>query len=748
MLQYDKPLQLPKNEGKIAQILLFLEDKTCEETFKISLSLLKGKDLYPKIQLNHDGDTVETLDLKKKNKPFSFTIDFKIVFADKFKLLELLAKAASQQSPYSAVFFEFSKKKSVESIDLLQELHSLYPQMELVICADMIQAAHYPSFHELIGLSNISFLRLTPTSMEVAQQVYNVIDRWQKHSLNWEQTERYALALRGTSDGIWDWNLQTNELYLSPRWKEMLGYTSQDRFHSMNEWFDKIHPDDLERFRFKLFEHIQGETSYFSEECRILHKDQTYRWMWIRGHSLRATSPAQAHRIIGTQTDITRYKTSAIEPKHNPLRDELTGLPNRELFIDRVEQALLRAQTLPSYRFSVLVLDINRFKRINDSLGYSKAEQLLVEVSKRLNRLIIPPNTIARLVRDEFAILLDENEEFERSIAIAEKLQQAFSLPFLVEGKEIFINVSIGIASNKRKYDKAEDLLRDANSAINSPKNQGKAKVEMFETSMHIQAVTLLQLETDLRHALLKNEFRLFYQPIVSLTDGSLIGFEALLRWFKSGATMIPPDNFIPIAEEIGFIEEIGDWVLEKTCQQIAHWQQQFAHSISLAVNINLSSQQFSQPNIFFKIQELLKKYYLTGQDIKLELTESVLIDNTESAQELFQKFHDIGIKMCMDDFGTGYSSLSYLHNFSFDILKIDKSFVSKIPDDPKHTAIVQSIISLAKHLNIKVVAEGVESQLQLATLRQLGCDCGQGFLFYKPLNAEEATHLIARRTQ
>lgn len=558
-----------------------------------------------------------------------------------------------------------------------------------------------------------------------------------------ESEERYALAVRGASDGIWDWNLKTGEVYFSPRWKIMLGFQEDEIGSSLEDWLSRIHPSEVQRVRRELKLHLEGHTSHFESEYQILHRNDCYRWMLSRGLAVR-DAEGNATRMAGSQTDITSRKQAEEQLLHDAFHDSLTGLPNRAMLMDRLRHALEITQRDSQFLFSVLFLDVDRFKVLNDSLGHMVGDCLLVAIAQRLSNCLRPGDTFARLGGDEFVILLEGISGISGATAVANRIQAELAQPFSVAGHEIFTSTSIGIALSNTSYEWAEDLLRDADTAMYRAKAQGRARYEIFNSAMHQRAMALLQLETDLRRAVDRDELRLRYQPVVALRDPQkLVGFEALVRWHHPERGVVSPTEFIPIAEDTGLIYSIGHWVLQEACRQMQQWQEEFAFHPPLVVNVNVSGKQFT-PKLVEQIQAVLQETRLKPEQLKLEITESMLMENAELAIAILSDLHNLGIQLCIDDFGTGYSSLSYLHRFPIDTLKIDRSFINKLDSDAEQLAIVRTIMTLAWNLGIEVVAEGVETNKQLAQLRSLQCEYAQGYYFSTPVDSETAARLIA----
>ena len=430
------------------------------------------------------------------------------------------------------------------------------------------------------------------------------------------------------------------------------------------------------------------------------------------------------------------------------LCDSLTQLANRAAFIDRLGEALTQLQTQPDSRFSVLFLDCDRFKIVNESLGHFVGDQLLVAIAQRLKQHLRQSDTLARLGGDEFAILLTHAIDQDSTIQFAEEILAAFIEPFTLQDHQVFINVSIGIAFGKTDYNKPEHLLRDADTAMYHAKAAGKAQYRIFEATMYRAALQLLQIETDLRRAIRQQEFSLNYQPIVALDSGKIAGLEALIRWNHPDRGFIPPSSFIPVAEETGLIADIGTWVLREACHQIRNWQKQGVIDPDFSVSVNLSARQFAQNNLMEQITHILAEADLSPSCLKLEVTESAIMDNPKSAADILAKLRQQQIQLSMDDFGTGYSSLSYLQSFPMDYLKIDRSFVMSLDGTEAQLGLIPIIVKIAQTMNMQVVAEGIETLEQLAQLRSLNCDFGQGYFFSKPLTAEKVVELIGSRCQ
>jgi diguanylate cyclase (GGDEF)-like protein/PAS domain S-box-containing protein len=558
-----------------------------------------------------------------------------------------------------------------------------------------------------------------------------------------ESQERYALAVNGAKDGLWDWDLKANRLYFSPRWKSMLGYANGAIGEQPAEWFERIHPDDQPAVQAALSAHLAGRAPDFESEYRIRHAGGGYRWVLTRGLAVR-DEEGEAYRMAGSQSDITARKMAEERLLHDAFHDHLTGLPNRALFMDRLGMAIAHAKRRLSYTYAVLFIDLDRFKNVNDSLGHSVGDELLIAVARRLESCLRPGDTVARLGGDEFTILLDEVTDVDHAVQVAQRLHREMVRPFKVQGHEVFVTMSLGITLGAGgHYDRPEEVLRDADTAMYGAKTSGKARDAVFDYQMHDRAVALLELETDLRRAIERAEFEIYYQPIVSLASGKIDAFEALLRWRHPRRGLLSPDSFVPVAEDTGLIVPIGWWVLHEACSQLAYWQSLPWAGRPLAVTVNLSGKQFMQADLVERVEEILHTTGIQPGSLRLEMTESTIMEQAEEAVEKLMALRRLGVKLYIDDFGTGYSSLSYLHRLPVDALKIDRSFISEMDSGSERAEIVGTIVTLARTLRMDVAAEGIETAEQVSRLRALACHYGQGYFFSEPLGSTAAGGLI-----
>ena len=573
--------------------------------------------------------------------------------------------------------------------------------------------------------------------------VRDVTAQWRvEHALR-ESEERFMLAACGANDGLWDWDLRTNRVYYSPRWKAMLGFADEEIVESPNEWFVRIHPGDVQKVYDLLTRHLEGETPHFEVECRVLHKNGTYRWMQTRGLLLR-DAVGRPNRMAGSQSEVTDRRNAERELVRMAYFDALTDLPNRSFFLQQLERTIERTKREPDYSFAVLFLDLDRFKVVNDSLGHIIGDQLLVGIAERVKECIRPMDIFARLYGDEFAVLVNGIGDGDAAVRIAERIQHRLAEPFALDRHEVFTSASIGVALSSTGYASAEQLMREADLAMYQAKTEGRARFVVFDARLHSKALRMVTLENDLRVAIDRDELEIYFQPIVTLDTGRLVSLEALARWRHAEQGLVSPAEFIPIAEETGLIVQIDRWIFRHACLNLAAWQRRHPAAASLSVNVNFSSKQFSRNDLIEFVDEVIAETGVAASCIAIEITESVLMLNTEATTKMLLNLRSRGIRLYIDDFGTGYSSLSYLTSLPIHGLKIDRSFVGGMDEGESPNAeIVRAIATLAHSLSLSVVAEGVETPSQADSLRALACDLGQGFYFARPMPETDAARLV-----
>ena len=545
--------------------------------------------------------------------------------------------------------------------------------------------------------------------------------------------ERYALAARGTNDGLWDWDLATDRVYYSPRWKAMLGYGEEDVGDRPSEWLERVHPDDVARLQSKMAAHLEGAAPHFEDEHRMRHKDGSYRWFLSRGFAVR-DGTGRPYRMAGAQTDVTDRRSY----------DPLTGLPNRALFAERLGYAFARFKRRDDYLFAVAFVDLDRFKETNDSLGHLVGDQVLIAVAKRLEACLRPGDTVGRFAGDEFAVLLERISGREDGLLVADRIQAELGAPLRLRGHDLRLGASIGVAFMRPGYERPEDLLRDADLAMYRAKAAGRGRYEVFDAAVSPGGRSRLDLERGLVRGLAQNEFRLVYQPVVDLAGGELAGFEGLLRWQDRGREVAPAE-FLPAAVESGQVLALGSWVLREGCRQLAAWRAQAPEAARLQLTLNLSPAECAKAGLVEEVEAALDAPGLKPGDLALDLTEAVLIGERAWLTSVLADLRALGVRLHLDDFGRGLASLSALHRFALDVVKLDRSLVTEGEGGSPISPLARGILALAPRLGLGVTAEGVETAAQRDALREAGCRYGQGHLFSPPLEADEALAYIAK---
>jgi diguanylate cyclase (GGDEF)-like protein/PAS domain S-box-containing protein len=558
--------------------------------------------------------------------------------------------------------------------------------------------------------------------------------------------ERRALALTGAGDMIWDWDVSIDKVFTSPETEQLLGLKRGALEGSAAKWLEVLHPQDRDRFRTTLDSVLEQRRGRLTQDFRLRTPDGHYLWFALKARP-GVGSDGEVVRLVGTLTDVTEFKTAEERLLHDAVHDNLTGLPNRELFLDRLEAALSFARSDTGIRPTVMVIDLDRFKQVNDSVGLAVGDSILLTLARRLGRLLKPQDTLARLTGDQFGLLLLSEREPERITAFADTMRKTLRAPITFNDREILLTASIGVALADNQPQPKEDFLKDAELAMYYAKRIGGDRIEIFKPAMRARKSDRLTLETDLRRALDRGEIAVLYQPIVRLQDRSCAGFEALMRWDHPKMGRLSPSEFIAIAEDTGLIVDLGLFVLEQTARQLAAWQRALRSRQPVFVSVNVSSRQILRRDLIQDLRTVLSRSALARGSLKLELTESLVMENPEYAAQMLSRIRELGAGLSLDDFGTGHSSLAYLQRFPFDTIKIDQSFVR--PDNRgKRPVLLRSIVALAHDLGMDVVAEGAETEADVAELFQLGCEYAQGFVFGRPMTADEAYDLLAEELE
>ena len=553
--------------------------------------------------------------------------------------------------------------------------------------------------------------------------------------------ERYSVAASAAHDAMWDWDLSSDRIYFSARWREILGQPDHHGDEPPGAWFDLVHPEDLSALRSSIDQHLAGETAHLHSEFRMRHADRSWRSLVMRGAAIRAPN-GNATRLAGSISDLTVQRGTEEKLRHDALHDALTGLSNRVLFIDRIDQVLQRAVRDPELACAVLFLDIDRFKLINDSLGHAVGDRLLVAFADRISGAVRPGDTVARLGGDEFTVLLAEAAQPNEAIAVADRLHAALEEAFAIDGHELIVDASIGIAHSTPGVT-AVDLLRNADLAMYDAKRRGLSTWAVFDDAMHRRAADRLALESRLREALDHSLLRVYYQPIVDLTTGRICAIEALARWPEHWAPVAPFD-FIPVAEETGLIGALGRHVLQTALVTLGDWRRAGLVAPDVRMSVNVSGRQLNDPGLADHVRAAIADARLSSNSLLLEITESTLMQEPHRMQAIIAHLCKTGVGLHLDDFGTGHTSLSALNQYPLDALKIDRTFVTAISRTTVASeVIVRSTVALAHSLSMGVIAEGIEYGSQLRRLRALGCERGQGFLFSQPLSRPATEALL-----
>jgi diguanylate cyclase (GGDEF)-like protein/PAS domain S-box-containing protein len=555
--------------------------------------------------------------------------------------------------------------------------------------------------------------------------------------------ERRALALTGAGDMIWDWDVSADKVFTSPECEQLLGLKRGTLEGSVASWADVLHPSDRDRFRATLDGLLEHRRGRLVQDFRLRGPDGHYLWFTLKARPV-VGSDGEVVRLVGTLTDVTELKNAEERLLHDAVHDNLTGLPNRTLFLNRIEAVLALGKADANIRATVMIIDIDRFKQVNDSVGMAVGDSILLTISRRLGRLLKPQDSLARLAGDQFGLVLLSVREVGQIITFAETLRKALRTPITFNDREIFLTASIGLAlGSDAQPTKGEEFLKDAELAMYHAKRVGGDRIEVFKPAMRARKVDRLTLESELRRAIEREEISVVYQPIVRLDDRTVAGFEALARWDHPKLGRRSPSEFIAIAEESGLIVDLGMFMLDRTARQLIAWQRSMRGREPLFASVNVSSRQLLRQDLINDLRTVLARSPVARGTLKLELTESLVMENPEHAAQMLQRIRELGAGLSLDDFGTGHSSLAYLQRFPFDSIKIDQSFV-RTTNKGKRPVILRSIIAMAHDLGMDVIAEGAETDSDAIELAQMGCEYAQGFLFGEPMSAEQARALVA----
>jgi diguanylate cyclase (GGDEF)-like protein/PAS domain S-box-containing protein len=560
----------------------------------------------------------------------------------------------------------------------------------------------------------------------------------EKHDEVRDREEQLSLALSGASDVLWDWDLPGNRLHLSPRWRDLLGLPAVSS-GTPADWLDRVHPEDAAPLRAALASHFEGRTDSFEHEHRVRHADGDWRWVLVRGTARRDEKGA-AVRAAGLMSDITRHRTLVERMAHDARHDGLTGLPNRTLFLDLLRHSFYRTRRHEDYRFAVLFIDIDRFKMVNDAFGHEAGDQLLHQIGRRLESCLREGDTLARHGGDEFTMWLDDVRGSADAVRVADRVHEVMREPFdLGEGQRVQSSASIGVAVGSSQYQKAEDVLRDADVAMYRAKALGKARTAVFQRDVAEGAPAYLQLESDLRNALVRNELLVHYMPIVDVMTGKVRAVEALARWQHPRLGLVGPSKFIAMAQETGLIISIDQWVLQTASRQLHDWRLEIATANRLSISVNFSRNLLEQADVGAQIDRVLRESHLLPGDLNMDINESVLAP--DNGIDALADLHQRGLKLHMDDFGTGQGWLRHLHKIEVDTIKIDHSFLAGGADRDRQ--VLTRIVQIARDLGKSVIAEGVETKEQARLVREVGCSFAQGFFFSPPLDPAKTRTLL-----
>jgi diguanylate cyclase (GGDEF)-like protein/PAS domain S-box-containing protein len=559
-------------------------------------------------------------------------------------------------------------------------------------------------------------------------------------------SERRALALSGAGDIVFDWDVGSDKIFVSPEIEALLGLRSGALSGAAGAWLDLIHPFDRDRYRTALDAVIEQRRGRVGQDFRMRSASGPYHWLRLKARPVVGTD-GEVIRIVGTIADVTEAKTSQERLLHDAVHDNLTGLPNRSLFFDRLDAALIQASQDPRVRPAVLVVDVDRFKQVNEDSGLSAGDSILLTLSRRLSRLLRPQDSLARIAGDNFAVILMSEREPERVMAFAEMIRRALSTPVTYAEREIFFTASIGVALHDAQLTKREEIFKNAEIAMAHAKRQGGDRIEIYRATMREGRDDTLALSADLRRALANNEMKIVFQPVVRLEDRTIAGFEALLRWDHPKRGRILPTVFIPLAEESGMIADLGLFALDRAASELAAWQSALQVDPPIFASVKIPSRQLMRHDLINDVKNVLTRSSVEPGSLKLEFSESMVMENPEYAAQLLCRIRDLGAGLLLDDFATGYSAFSYLQRFPFDMLKIDQSFVRDLGNGNR-PVILRSIVKMAQELGMEVVAEAAESESDAIELFQIGCDYAQGYVFGEPISPAQARQIVGGATE
>ncbi len=629
--------------------------------------------------------------------------------------------------------------------------------MALCLLLSRLEAAPWISARPIF-LSSLSFADLESWSgwLFAALIFLLVYQQWRLYRFRQQAAQReelFRIVAENAADMIALVDVKGRRLYNSPAYEKVLGYTPAEL--AKTPVFEQIHPDD--RFRVLEAAREARETGVGRKlQYRMRHKNGSWRVLESSATTIK-NEKGEVEKLVIVNRDVTERKHAEEQAEHNSFHDGMTGLPNRQLFLDRLQRCFVRAQRNPGYQYAILFLDVDGFKRFNDTMGPAAGDEVILEIGRRLatclrnddtvarpqGQLPIPDAVLSRMGGDEFTFLLEGIKDPSDALRVAQRMQNAIASPLNVEGREVVVSASIGVALSTADHERAEDLLQDADVAMRRAKSLGGSRCELFDEAMHSRAVNRLKLETELRTAIEHRQFRLYYQPVIHLESGMIAGFEALVRWQHPEKGLISPYKFIEVAENVGLIVVIGKWVLQQACQQAQRWRQKYPSLVPPIMTVNLSARQFAYPPLVSDIRAAIQETGIDPSQLQLEVAEKDAMADPKLTLDVFAQLKHTGVGVSLGDFGSGHSSLSWLRRLPIDELKIDRSLIASMPSDRCSSDIVQLILRVGRELHLRVVAQGVEGAVHLERLNRLACEFGQGFFFSQPLEVDRADRML-----